>query len=135
MAIKVGKSFAARITVVLTVAAVVAGVGTGIATPAFAATVPAPISLNSSSCPANIVGGEIDGCVTELQDLLNVQGAGLTVDGDFGNGTLAAVESFQSIHGLQGRCEAISDRRKPGLSRGSALRSPAVHPVRRADAG
>ena len=101
MPIKVGKSLAARIKVVLTVAAVVAGVGTGFATPAFAATVPAPISLNSSSCPANIVGGEIDGCVTELQDLLNVQGAGLTVDGDFGNGTLAAVESFQSSHGLQ----------------------------------
>jgi peptidoglycan hydrolase-like protein with peptidoglycan-binding domain len=61
---------------------------------------PAPIALTSSSCPADITEGEVDGCVTELQELLNKQGAGLTVDGDFGPATLAAVESYQSAHGL-----------------------------------
>jgi peptidoglycan hydrolase-like protein with peptidoglycan-binding domain len=62
--------------------------------------VPAPISLTSSSCPADISEGQISGCVTELQDLLNQHGAGLSVDGDFGPLTLAAVKYFQSTHGL-----------------------------------
>jgi len=61
---------------------------------------PKAIALTSSSCPVDITEGEIDGCVTELQMLLNNHGAGLTVDGDFGPGTLAAVESYQSSHGL-----------------------------------
>ena len=63
-------------------------------------TAPAPISLTSSSCPANMSEGEIDGCVTELQTLLNHNGAGLTLDGDFGPLTLTAVENYQSSHGL-----------------------------------
>jgi peptidoglycan hydrolase-like protein with peptidoglycan-binding domain len=63
--------------------------------------VPAPITpLTSSRCPNYITEGEIDGCVTELQQLLNAHGASLAVDGDFGPLTLAAVESFQSSHGL-----------------------------------
>jgi len=69
------------------------------AAPAMAAT-PAPIALTSAQCPTNISQGEIDGCVTELQDLLNTHGAGLGVDGDFGPSTLAAVKSYQSGHGL-----------------------------------
>ena len=63
-------------------------------------TAPAPISLTSSSCPADMSEGEIDGCVTELQTLLNKNGAGLTLDGDFGPLTLTAVENYQSSHGL-----------------------------------
>nr|WP_093737090.1 peptidoglycan-binding protein [Streptomyces sp. DvalAA-14] len=62
--------------------------------------VPAPISLTSSACPTDIKQGEDDGCVTELQELLNAGGAGLSVDGDFGPATLDAVESFQGRHGL-----------------------------------
>jgi len=61
---------------------------------------PGAISLTSSSCPADITEGEIDGCVTELQELLNSHGASLVVDGDFGSATLSAVESYQSAHGL-----------------------------------
>jgi peptidoglycan hydrolase-like protein with peptidoglycan-binding domain len=61
---------------------------------------PAPISITSSSCPTDIQSGEHDGCVTELQQLLNAHGAGLTVDGDFGAATLAAVKDYQSVHGL-----------------------------------
>jgi peptidoglycan hydrolase-like protein with peptidoglycan-binding domain len=61
---------------------------------------PAPISLTSSSCPTDIIAGELDGCVTELQTLLNAHGANLTVDGSFGPGTLAAVKTFQGRHGL-----------------------------------
>jgi hypothetical protein len=52
---------------------------------------PAPIPLTSSRCPNYITEGEIAGCVTELQILLNNHGAGLAVYGDFGPMTLAAV--------------------------------------------
>jgi hypothetical protein len=69
------------------------------AAPAMAAT-PAPIALTSAQCPTVIAEGEIDGCVTELQDLLNTHGAGLGVDGDFGPATLTGVENYQSSHGL-----------------------------------
>ncbi|MBF9070142.1 peptidoglycan-binding protein [Streptacidiphilus sp. NEAU-YB345] len=62
--------------------------------------VPAPIALTSASCPADMAQGEIDGCVTELQDLLNAHGAGLSVDGDFGPATVTAVKNYQSDHGL-----------------------------------
>jgi peptidoglycan hydrolase-like protein with peptidoglycan-binding domain len=61
---------------------------------------PARVNLTSGLCPVNVKVGEKDGCVTELQDLLNQHGATLTVDGDFGPGTLAAVKSFQSGAGL-----------------------------------
>lgn len=67
---------------------------------AAAATAPSPIQLISSACPTYVTEGEIDGCVTELQDLLNLHGARLVVDGNFGPGTFAAVKNFQSAHGL-----------------------------------
>lgn len=38
--------------------------------------------------------------VRELQELLNRHGAGLTVDGIFGNGTQTAVINFQKKNGL-----------------------------------
>jgi peptidoglycan hydrolase-like protein with peptidoglycan-binding domain len=79
-------------------------VATAVASVAFAvpalAAAPAPIALTSSKCPADIREGEIDGCVTELQELLNKHGSALSVDGDFGPATLAAVKSYQSKHGL-----------------------------------
>ena len=65
------------------------------------AAAPAPIALTSTKCPSDITEGEINGCVTELQTLLNKNGARLTVDGDFGAATLAAVKSYQSSHGLE----------------------------------
>ncbi|MGW2821870.1 peptidoglycan-binding protein [Streptomyces sp. NPDC001443] len=64
------------------------------AVPAMAA--PAPIKLTSSSCPSVIQQGQNSGCVTELQNLLNAHGAGLTVDGDFGPATLHAVREYQA---------------------------------------
>lgn len=66
----------------------------------YAASVPPAISLESTQCPTDVAEGEIDGCVTKLQQLLNATGAGLTVDGDFGPGTLTAVKNFQAAHGL-----------------------------------
>ncbi|MEU1512870.1 peptidoglycan-binding protein [Streptomyces sp. NPDC005811] len=68
------------------------GAGAG---PASAAA-PAAIRLTSSSCPANIVQGQVSGCVTELQNLLNAHGAGLVVDGSFGANTLYAVRQYQA---------------------------------------
>ena len=87
-----------RLAVAATAAAI-AGIGLTSGT-ANAATVPAPIKLTSSQCPADISYGQISGCVTELQQLLNKNGAHLGVDGDFGPATLAAVKSYQSRHGL-----------------------------------
>ncbi|WP_228562470.1 peptidoglycan-binding domain-containing protein [Catenulispora rubra] len=87
-----------RLAVAATVAAI-AGVAITAGT-ANAASVPAPIKLTSSACPADISYGQISGCVTELQQLLNKNGAHIGVDGDFGPATLAAVKSYQSGHGL-----------------------------------
>ena len=70
----------------------------GLSAPAFAA--PAPLDLNSSGCPANMTQGEDDGCVTQLQTMLNTHGFSLTVDGDFGANTVAAVRTFQSETGI-----------------------------------
>ncbi|MFC1418115.1 C40 family peptidase [Streptacidiphilus cavernicola] len=70
----------------------------GLASPAMAT--PAPIDLNSASCPTKLVTGENDGCVVELQTLLNTHGFGLGVDGSFGVGTVAAVRTFQSETGI-----------------------------------
>ncbi|MFC9279505.1 peptidoglycan-binding protein [Streptomyces collinus] len=64
------------------------------ASPASAA--PAAIKLTSSSCPGVIQQGQVSGCVTELQNLLNAHGAGLSVDGSFGAKTLYAVREYQS---------------------------------------
>lgn len=65
-----------------------------------AGSAPAPINLNSASCPADIVQGQKSGCVTELQRLLRHHGYAVEADGDFGPGTASAVRSFQSAHGL-----------------------------------
>ncbi|WP_338017408.1 peptidoglycan-binding protein [Streptomyces adustus] len=65
-----------------------------------AGTAPAPINLNSASCPADIVQGQKSGCVTELQRLLRHHGYAVEADGDFGAGTATAVRSFQTAHGL-----------------------------------
>lgn len=75
------------------VAAALAG-ALAVASPAEAA--PTPINLFSSSCPSTIQQGQVSGCVTELQNLLNRHGAGLVVDGSFGPATLYAVRTFQS---------------------------------------
>lgn len=57
----------------------------------------------------DITEGEVDGCVTELQRLLNSHGPGLAVDGNFGPATVAAVKSFQSSHGLGRRWHGGSE--------------------------
>jgi peptidoglycan hydrolase-like protein with peptidoglycan-binding domain len=47
-----------------------------------------------------LVEGDTGAAVTTLQTRLNVWGAKLTVDGDFGPATLAAVKAFQGAHHL-----------------------------------
>lgn len=49
---------------------------------------------------ATIKKGSTGAEVKELQRLLNLAGANLVVDGDFGSKTLEAVLSFQREHGL-----------------------------------
>src|SRR5262245_4212392 len=68
--------------------------------PSTAYAAPAAIRLTSSSCPTPIKYGQVSGCVTELQNLLNSYGANLVVDGSFGAATLRAVKSFQSSAGI-----------------------------------
>ena len=60
----------------------------------------APISLESSSCPSNMVEGNTGSCVSALQELLNSYGANIAVDGSFGAGTFSAVEAFQTQAGI-----------------------------------
>jgi peptidoglycan hydrolase-like protein with peptidoglycan-binding domain len=59
-----------------------------------------PINLESLSCSVDIAQGENNGCVEELQNLLNQHGAGLSVDHDFGPLTSNAVSSYQASVGL-----------------------------------
>jgi peptidoglycan hydrolase-like protein with peptidoglycan-binding domain len=61
---------------------------------------PTAVNLNSSSCPTYLRQGDNDGCVTELQRLLNRHGNNIDVDGVFGSGTYAAARRFQSQAGL-----------------------------------
>ncbi|WP_055588795.1 C40 family peptidase [Streptacidiphilus griseoplanus] len=69
-------------------------------TSASAATVPPRINLLSSDCPSTVKQGQLSGCVTELQTLLDAGGAALDIDGDFGPATNAAVLAYQSSKGL-----------------------------------
>ncbi|MER5432214.1 peptidoglycan-binding protein [Streptomyces sp. NPDC002588] len=92
---------------------------------------PARVDLTSALCPVNVTVGEKDGCVTELQDLLNQHGATLTVDGDFGQATLSAVKTFQSGAGLAADGIVGPDTKtalyRGGVSQGTSavdLRSP-----------
>ncbi|MFE2584654.1 peptidoglycan-binding protein, partial [Streptomyces sp. NPDC059378] len=84
----------ARVGVLAATTAMVSTIALIGAVPAMAA--PAPIKLTSSSCPSVIQKGQVSGCVTELQNLLNAHGAGLTVDGEFGPATLYAVREYQA---------------------------------------
>ncbi|MGC0417251.1 peptidoglycan-binding protein [Embleya sp. AB8] len=61
---------------------------------------PAPINLNDPRCPNLIKQNESDGCVVELQNLLNQHGNSLVPDGIFGPATFSAVEAFQTANGL-----------------------------------
>jgi transcriptional regulator with XRE-family HTH domain len=65
-------------------------------------TVEGPLLL-SSACPPVVSMGQHDECAREVQMLLVSAGAKLTVDGDFGPGTLRRVTAFQVLAGLQPR--------------------------------
>ena len=93
------RSRVARIGVAAAAASAIAGLAL-VAGTANASSAPSPVSLSSSACPVDISYGQVSGCVTELQELLNKRGAHLAVDGDFGPATLGAVKSYQSSHGL-----------------------------------
>ncbi|MFD9502831.1 peptidoglycan-binding protein [Streptomyces sp. NPDC060035] len=89
---RVGRSVAVAVAAVL--------LALSAAAPAAAATAPARTNLLSSSCPNTVEQGQVSGCVAELQTLLNLGGASLTVDGDFGPATTAAVQAYQTSRGL-----------------------------------
>ncbi|MFH8385497.1 peptidoglycan-binding protein [Kitasatospora sp. NPDC018058] len=89
-----------RLSLGLALAAVLTGVGAYAAAAAPATAAPNPIPLTSPSCPADLRQGEADGCVTQLQLELNLTGARITVDGQFGPATDTAVRNFQASHAL-----------------------------------
>ncbi|MDX2733493.1 hypothetical protein PV320_33310, partial [Streptomyces sp. PA03-2a] len=64
----------------LAVAAAAGLLALSTAMPAAAATIPARTNLLSSDCPSTVKQGQFSGCVTELQTLLDLGGASLTVD-------------------------------------------------------
>jgi len=57
-------------------------------------------ATSSPPSPPTLVEGDTDSAVQTLQARLNVWGATLTVDGDFGPATLAAVKAFQTEQNL-----------------------------------
>jgi peptidoglycan hydrolase-like protein with peptidoglycan-binding domain/cell wall-associated NlpC family hydrolase len=61
---------------------------------------PSPVNLYSAECPEFMQVGAADGCVTELQSLLNSHGQRLVLDGIFGPATEYAVRCFQEAMGL-----------------------------------
>jgi peptidoglycan hydrolase-like protein with peptidoglycan-binding domain/cell wall-associated NlpC family hydrolase len=63
-------------------------------------TVSDPRNLWSGECPRYLQQGQSGGCVTELQNLLNENGAHLVIDGAFGSATYNAVKAFQLSAGL-----------------------------------
>ncbi|MFF2149606.1 peptidoglycan-binding protein, partial [Kitasatospora sp. NPDC058190] len=89
-----------RLSLALALAAALTGACAYTAAGASATTAPAPIPLTSPACPADMQQGETDGCVTQLQLELNLTGAQLTVDGQFGSATDTAVRTFQTSHSL-----------------------------------
>ena len=54
----------------------------------------------TGSCSGNVSSGMTGNCVREVQNHLNAWGSSLTVDGDFGAKTKAAVVAFQKAHKL-----------------------------------
>jgi peptidoglycan hydrolase-like protein with peptidoglycan-binding domain len=75
--------------------------------------------------------GRHGGCVEQLQlDLNNVEDAGLTLDGDFGASTEAAVVQFQQAHGISAdgtvgpATRAALDTAAPGGTPGTSASTP-----------
>ena len=115
-----------RIEIAAAAVTAIAGVSLAAGTAnAATASAPAPIKLTSSQCPTDISYGQISGCVTELQQLLNKHGARLAVDGDFGPATLAAVKSYQSSHGLS--VDGIVGPQTKASLEGSSTPPPPTH--------
>ncbi|NEC87396.1 protein kinase [Streptomyces sp. SID12501] len=61
---------------------------------------PATLDLRSASCAAELASGTGGDCVEALQLLLGGHGLYVTVDGRFGQETLAAVKAFQTEAGV-----------------------------------
>jgi peptidoglycan hydrolase-like protein with peptidoglycan-binding domain len=71
---------------------------------------PPPLPLTAPECPGVMAEGEFDGCVTELQHLLDTTGADLLGTGYYGAATTAAVRTYQQGAGLpaDGRVDAAT---------------------------
>ncbi|WP_377273933.1 peptidoglycan-binding protein [Peterkaempfera sp. SMS 1(5)a] len=78
-------------------------VAAALAWPSSASAEPGTVgSLSSSECPTNIVKGSTNSwCVSTLQSVLQQLGFDLSVDGQFGDQTLAAVKWVQTKAHLQ----------------------------------
>lgn len=103
----------------------------GIVGPKTAAALYANLTTNSTtSSGSTLTGspalqqGQKSDQVKTLQTLLNQYGASLTVDGDFGAKTLAAVKAFQSANGLDAD-GVVGPKTAAMLTSGTAAKIPA----------
>ncbi|WP_241757637.1 ricin-type beta-trefoil lectin domain protein [Streptomyces sp. WAC00263] len=78
------------------------------------------LDLRSAACAAEVASGAHGDCVKALQLLLAGYGLHVTVDGQFGEATVAALKAFQSEAGIavNGKADAETKKLLYGMARG-----------------
>ncbi|MET9036494.1 protein kinase domain-containing protein [Streptomyces mirabilis] len=81
---------------------------------------PTTLDLRSAACAAEVASGAHGDCVKALQLLLAGYGLHVTVDGQFGEATVAALKAFQAEAGIavNGKADAETKKLLYGVARG-----------------